>query len=191
MNPRRGDRAGQGRARGDEGQCRASAKAGAIGAVRRRAVGRRRVVVVWGVVAGIVGGAVLGDLAVGTDMDVRIGQHRGQRRQRYRKPNDEKVSARQLQLAISPGRRWESGGRVSQIRDSFSCVSCLQIAVFAAVATNGRAAGRRRAQVLLFGGLGEPPSLSQVPFGKAFQSAGSLSTLASVAQPCLLVPQSF
>ena len=55
-----------------------------------------------------------------------------------------------------------------------------------------RASSERRSRRQdFFGASRLPPIFSHVPFGTIFQSSGSRSTFASVAQPCLAVPQSF
>jgi hypothetical protein len=60
--------------------------------MRRCALVRIRMIVVRVSADGRVGGTVLDDLAVGTDVDVGISEDRSQRRKRYREPCKEQVA---------------------------------------------------------------------------------------------------
>ena len=60
-----------------------------------------RMIVVRVSVGGLVGGTVLDDLAVSTNVDVGVGEDRGQRRKRYREPCKEQVATHYHSVACA------------------------------------------------------------------------------------------
>ena len=83
------------------------AKAGAIRTVRYRTLVRIRMIVLRVSIGGLVGGAVLDDLAVSANVDVGICEDRGQRGKRYREPCEEQVPAHYHQVMSATERKYE------------------------------------------------------------------------------------
>ena len=102
------------------GQRRAGAKPWAIRAVRRRALVRMRMIVVRVSVGGLVGGTVLDDLAVSTNVDVGVGEDRGQRRKRYREPGEQQVPTHYHQVTDAKESKNGSRAGVSTMWICFS-----------------------------------------------------------------------
>ncbi len=89
------------------GQRRPGAKAWAIRTVRYRTLVRIRMIVLRVSIGGLVGGAVLDDLAVSANVDVGICEDRGQRGKRYREPCEEQVPTHYHQVMSATVRKYE------------------------------------------------------------------------------------